>query len=91
MKYFLSLPKGFKEIQAKDFKIITPHDENYVEKHLSQDHDSALFKQQKESQDEQDRFEFEEKDIKKMICFACGYDKNPMNAKTCKSCGTDLN
>ncbi|MFX1425994.1 MAG: hypothetical protein ACFFBE_06040 [Promethearchaeota archaeon] len=86
-----NLPKGFKEIQPKDFKIITPHDENYVEKRLSQDHNSTLFKQQKESLDEQDRFEFEKKENETLICFACGYDKNPKNAKTCKSCGTELN
>ena len=87
---FKNLPKGFKEIQPKDFKIITPHDEDYVEKRISHDNDSNLFKQNDESQPRQERFEFEQDENKKLICFACGYDKNPKNAKTCKSCGTVL-
>ncbi|MFX1279656.1 MAG: hypothetical protein ACFFA3_09585 [Promethearchaeota archaeon] len=81
---FNKIPKGFKEIQPKKFKIITPHDENYLEKHLSQVHNS-------DSEGKQERFEFEEEDKNTLTCFACGYDKNPKNAKTCKSCGTELN
>ena len=28
---------------------------------------------------------------KNLICFACGYDKNALNDKICKNCGTELN
>jgi ribosomal protein L40E len=88
---FKTVPTGFKEIQPKDFKIITPHDDDYVKKRLNQVQHSDLFKQQGESQSKDERFEFEDEDSKDLICFACGYDKNPKNAKTCKSCGTELN
>jgi len=87
---FKKIPKGFKEIQTStDFKIITPHDEDYVKKRLNPESDS-IHKQQ--TQPKQERLDFEQpKDGKSLICFACGYDKNPKNAKTCKSCGTKLN
>ena len=87
---FKKIPKGFKEIQTStDFKIITPHDEDYVKKRLNPESDS-IHKQQ--TQPKQERLDFEQpKDGKSLICFACGYDKNPKNAKTCKSCSTKLN
>jgi hypothetical protein len=87
---FKSIPEGFKEIQtSKDFKIITPHDEDYVKKRLESESDST---HEQSPQPTQERFDFEPlKDHKGSICFACGYDKNPKNAKTCKSCGTELN
>lgn len=88
---FKTIPTGFKEIQPKDFKIITPHDDDYVKKHINQVQDSDISKQQNESQSKDERFDFEHEDNKDLICFACGYDKNPKNAKTCKSCGTKLN
>ena len=88
---FKSVPPGFKEIQPNDFKIITPHDDDYVKKRLNSVQDSDYFKQQNESQTNDERFDFEDEEIKGLICFACGYDKNPKNAKTCKSCGTKLN
>lgn len=87
---FKKVPKGFKEIQTStDFKIITPHDEDYVKKRLNPESDS-IHKQQ--TQPKQERFDFKQPEENKvLICFACGYDKNPKNAKTCKSCGTKLN
>ena len=88
---FKSVPPGFKEIQPKDFEIITPHDDDYVKKRLNSVQDSDYFKQQNESQTNDERFDFEDEESKGLICFACGYDKNPKNAKTCKSCGTKLN
>ena len=88
---FKTIPTGFKEIQPKDFEIITPHDDDYVKKRLNSVQDSDYFKQQNESQTNDERFDFEDEESKGLICFACGYDKNPKNAKTCKSCGTKLN
>ena len=37
----------------------------------------------KEKQDQLDSDEY-------LICFACGYDKNPPNAKKCKECNVEL-
>jgi len=93
-----NLPKGFKEIEtSKDFKIITPHDESYVEKRIDQDKDMEIFKSKKrktlgEDLKPQERGDFEEpKNGKNLICFACGYDKNSVKDKFCKNCGTKLN
>ena len=87
---FKDIPKGFKEIlTSTDFKIVTPHDEDYVKKHLSQETNPS---QQQKSLPEVERLEFEQpEDSENLICFACGYDKNMKDAKTCKSCGTALN
>ena len=87
---FKNIPKGFKEIKTStDFKIVTPHDENYVKKHLSQEENPS---QQQKILPEQNRFEFDQpEDSEHLICFACGYDKNMKDAKTCGSCGTKLN
>jgi len=87
---FKTIPTGFKEIQPKEFKIITPHDDDYVKKHVDQVQDSDVFKQQNESQTNNERFDFEEEDSKGLTCFACGYDKNSKDAKTCKNCGIEL-
>lgn len=85
---FKNLPKGFKEIQpSKDFKIITPHNEEYISKRLSQGKEPAneleSKKEEKDSKSPRDR--------ENVVCFACGYDKNPKNAKICEGCGTELN
>ncbi|KKL65290.1 hypothetical protein LCGC14_2156460 [marine sediment metagenome] len=96
---FKNIPKGFKEIiTSETFKIITPHDENYVKKHLSQDKNTQIFKDKKDGVPEEhpkskeERFEFEQtKDSKTLICFACGYDNNSKEDKICKNCGTTLN
>lgn len=95
---FKHLPKGFKEIEpSKDFKIITPHDENFVKKRTDQDKDMETVKSKKqktpgEDPKPQERGDFEErKNGKNLICFACGYDKNSVKDKICKNCGTKLN
>ena len=87
---FKNIPKGFKEIKTStDFKIVTPHDGNYVKKHLSQEENPS---QQQKILPEQNRFEFDQpEDSEQLICFACGYDKNIKDAKICGSCGTKLN
>ncbi|MFW9877969.1 MAG: hypothetical protein ACFFG0_33215 [Candidatus Thorarchaeota archaeon] len=86
---YKNIPKGFKEIQTStDFKIITPHDENYIKKRLGSE---SHLTDEEGSQPKEERFDFEQpKDSEGVICFACGYDKNPKNAKACKSCGTEL-
>ncbi|MFX1481070.1 MAG: hypothetical protein ACFFCI_23560, partial [Promethearchaeota archaeon] len=81
---FKNLPKGFKEIQpSEDFKIITPHNEEYVTKRLSQTkeptHELESKKDEKDSKSPGGR--------ENVVCFACGYDKNPKNAKICEGCG----
>ena len=83
-----NLPKGFKEIETpKDFKIITPHDPNYVEKvkKLSEDEvDMNIYKKPKETSSKEDE------DLgDKRICFACG-TVLPPNTKICTECGTKL-
>ena len=87
---FKNIPEGFKELQTStDFKIVTPHDEDYIKKRLSQETDPS---QTRKSLSEDNRFDFEQpEDSEILICFACGYDKNKKDAKTCKSCGTTLN
>ena len=94
---FEKIPKGFKEIQVpEEFKIITPHDDNYVKKRLSQVKKKDLSTPKKEGskgdrlQPSEDRIEFDQPENgKTLICFACGTE-NPIIAKTCKSCGTKL-
>jgi hypothetical protein len=86
---FTKIPSGFKEIQPKDFKIITPHDDNYVKKRINEVQDSNYFKQKNTSLPNNERFDFKQEANKGLICFACGYD-NKKNAKTCKGCGTKL-
>ena len=76
------------EIKAsKDFKIITPHEELDMDIFkenktvvLTNDDESKIDKKE-QSQLDQDKFS---------ICFACGFDKNPPNASTCKNCNIDL-
>jgi rubrerythrin len=88
---FENIPKGFKEIEtSEDFKIITPHDKDYVEKIIKQDIDMSIFKHDKQNSQSQQRIELEQpKDDKKIVCFACG-TISPSNTKICPSCGTEL-
>lgn len=88
---FENIPKGFKEIEtSEDFKIITPHDKDYVEKILKQDIDMSIFKHDKQNSQSQQRIELKQpKDDKDIICFACG-TISPSNTKICPSCGTEL-
>jgi len=88
---FENIPKGFKEIEtSEDFKIITPHDKDYVEKILKQDIDMSIFKHDKQNSQPQQRIELEQPiDDKEIVCFACG-TISPSNTKICPSCGTEL-
>ena len=94
---FKNIPDGFKEVKASDdFKIITPHDKNYVQKHLNQIEKSEISKQKQEqiprqnSSSNQDRFEFDQpEDGKIMICFACGAEV-AASKKICPNCGANI-
>ena len=88
---YKNLPKGFKEIEtSEDFKIITPHDKDYVEKITKQDIDMSIFKHDKQNSQPQQHIELEQpKDDKEIICFACG-TISPSNTKICPNCGTEL-
>lgn len=83
----INKPKGIEEIEAsKDFKIITPHDANYIEKmkKLSNETDLNIYKKSKSSSSPEEIDPNEKK-----ICFACGAILPP-NAKACSECGTKL-
>ncbi|MHA2288385.1 MAG: zinc ribbon domain-containing protein [Promethearchaeota archaeon] len=86
-----NLPIGFKEIETtEDFKIITPHDQEYVKKILSQDHDMSVFTHDDKEVKTQVRPEPDpSSDKTKVICFACG-SEIPANSKSCPTCGTSL-
>ena len=76
---------GFEEITApKDFKILTPHDPEYVDKmkKASEDLDMSGYKKPEEKSADSDNGD-------KVICFACGASVAP-NSKVCKECGTKL-
>ncbi len=81
-------PKGFEEITApKDFKILTPHDPEYVDKakKASEEIDMSVIKKPEEKPADQDG----NNNSDKVICFACGA-LLPPNTKICKDCGTKL-
>jgi len=89
-----NLPDGFKEIQPKKgFKIITPHDNNYVKKVLKKDIDMSIFTPKKGENGQtqnQGKIELEQpKDNNKVICFACGAEL-PAKTKICPDCGTTI-
>ncbi len=89
-----NLPDGFKEIQPKkDFKIITPHDNNYVKKVLKKDIDMSIFTPKKGENGQtqnQGKIELKQpKDNNKVICFACGAEL-PAKTKICPDCGTTI-
>lgn len=89
-----NLPDGFKEIQPKKgFKIITPHDNNYVKKVLKKDIDMSIFTPKKGENDQtqnQGKIELEQpKNNNKVICFACGAEL-PAKTKICPDCGTTI-
>ncbi|MFX1445599.1 MAG: hypothetical protein ACFFHV_19460 [Promethearchaeota archaeon] len=83
-----NMPDGIKEIEPlKDFKIITPHDPNYVEKmkKMNKDVDINVYKKPKGEPSK------EEEDVgDKRICFACGAILQP-KTQICPECGTKLN
>ena len=83
---FKDPPTGVLEIEpSKDFKIVTPHDPNYVEKmkKLSEDHDNGMLKQQVKPKNNN-----VDNGIK-VFCFACGAEVEH-GAKVCNECGTNL-
>ncbi len=81
----IDIPEGFKEISpVKDFKIITPHNPNYVKDAIDRAQKQPPFKKQEKSTSPTDNAE------RNIICFACGYDKNPRDKKVCQNCGTKL-
>jgi len=94
---FKNIPDGFKEVKASDdFKIITPHDKDFVQERLNQIEKSEISKQKQEqiprqnSSSNQDRFEFDKpEDGKTMICFACGAEIAG-NKKICPNCGANI-
>ncbi|MFX1363555.1 MAG: hypothetical protein ACFFCE_11090 [Promethearchaeota archaeon] len=92
-----NLPKGFKEIETtKEFKIITPHDEDFIKKQHAKAKEVDMFKTKKleisdETPQPTNNIDFGVlQSGKNLICFACGYDKNTLKDKKCKNCGTDL-
>ncbi|MFX0042729.1 MAG: hypothetical protein ACFE8L_07445 [Candidatus Hodarchaeota archaeon] len=92
---FKNIPDGFKEIHPnEDFKIITPHDDGYVEKILKKDIDMSIFNQKKEEigqTQNQVNIKLEQpKDGTKVICFACGAEL-PAKTKICPDCGSTIN
>ena len=78
-------PIGFEEITPpKDFKILTPHDPEYVDKakKASEEIDMRFIKKSEEESTDSDNGD-------KVFCFACGAVLPP-NTKVCKDCGTKL-
>jgi len=86
-----NLPIGFKEVKAsQDFKIITPHDEDYVNKMLKKEVNMDIFSPNKAKDQSSSRIEFEHPlDKDKIICFACGTEI-PSKSRKCPNCGTEL-
>ena len=101
--HLTKLPDGFKEIEAPaDFKIVTPHDPDIVKERLNQADKideffskiSPITSEGKESLDDANRshphIEVNLDNISQegnIICFACGFDKNPKDASLCSNCG----
>ncbi len=92
------LPKGFKELKTSDqFKIITPHDDDFVKKRLSQAENMHVSSPKKQVETDeiyplgQQRLELDQPENNdNLICFACG-SENTLSAKICKNCGISLN
>jgi hypothetical protein len=86
-----NLPIGFKEIKvSQDFKIITPHNEDYVNEMLKKEVNMDIFSSDKAKDQSSSRIEFEQPHEKgKMTCFACGTEI-PSNSRKCPNCGTEL-
>lgn len=82
------MPGGFVEIKAsKDFEIITPHEE--LDMDIFKDNKTIILTDEKKSLIDKKEGVKQDQD-KGLICFACGYDSNPPNAKTCKNCNVEL-
>jgi len=86
-----NIPIGFTEIETtEDFKIITPHDKNYVKKRLNEDHNLDISKKEETGLPLPKRIEPDPPvDTSNIICFACGSEISS-KSKKCPTCGTDL-
>ena len=95
------IPKGFTEIEpSKDFKILTPHDPGIVQRRIEQAENMDIFKgtptQDSDDSEREDTMPAEHIELDSfseggsIICFACGYDKNPINSEICTSCKTKI-
>ncbi|MHA1458635.1 MAG: hypothetical protein ACTSQR_03115 [Promethearchaeota archaeon] len=86
-----NLPIGFKEIETtEDFKIITPHDKDHIEKILKQDHSLDFSKKEENGLPLPKRIEPDPPiNESNVICFACGSEISS-KSKKCPTCGTDL-
>ena len=86
-----NLPIGFKEIEpSKEFKILTPHDKDYVEKLIRQDHKRDTLNQEEKDVTLPKKIEPDPPiDKSNIICFACGSEISSKSSK-CPTCGTDL-
>lgn len=94
---FPNLPKGFVEIEPpKDFKIITPHDRDFIKKLISPDDmDEEINQTPIESTKNNINFTpkgnimQKTKNIESLTCFACGGKISPKDQK-CPNCGIKL-
>ena len=86
-----NLPIGFKEIEpTEDFKIITPHDKDFVSKLINQDHSLDSSKQEKKDLPLPKKIEPDPpSDKSNIICFACG-SVILADSKACPMCNTNL-
>ena len=86
-----NLPIGFKEIKTtEEFKIITPHDKDYVKKRLNEDHNLDISKKEEKDLPLPKRIEPDPpSDKSNIICFACGSEISS-KSKKCPTCGTEL-
>ena len=83
---FKDPPTGVVEIEpSKDFKIVTPHDPNYIEKvkKLSEDLDKGNLKQREKPK------KHKVDNGTKVFCFACGAEIQH-GVQICHQCGTEL-
>ncbi|MFW9826185.1 MAG: hypothetical protein ACFFEY_01025 [Candidatus Thorarchaeota archaeon] len=93
---YKNMPKGFKELKtSEDFKIITPHDEDFLKKQLDKAFESEYFRARNRETNDTPKVKRtletdQPREGKYKTCFACGYDKNLAKDKICKNCGTIL-
>jgi hypothetical protein len=94
---FKNIPDGFKEIEpSKEFKIITPHKEDFLKELQNHDVDTSIFKQSVELKSKEDDSSTKKNQITKrksegstIYCFACGNELTS-DMKQCPNCGTKV-
>ncbi len=97
-----NMPEGFKEVKpSTDFKILTPHDKEYVKKRLEEDVGMSVFQKKDNIGDLNElndptpnvshpSIELDAPtDDSKVVCFACGREQ-PSSNKECENCGVSL-